>query len=224
MRNNCFLFIPFIFLFSMTPGKQISKAELFAKHSLNSKTVLLEYLGSLTGPGANFKIGAQIQMDSSIGFRYDVTFQTGTKVLSHIAIFYKFSSPYQTIYYNYLNHKSQVIKGGGSAKDPDMAVVGIEKIDSFTCTHLYKGNDNEKQHYWMSTAVPGFFQLVNKMYSIDPGLELMAINQTIFNWGGLVRLNTTSNTNGKITSFTLNLVEAQTGLIFPPSDFNVPTK
>ena len=78
------------------------------------------------------------------------------------------------------------------------------------------------KHYWMSTAVPDFYQMAIKLNNIDPGLELMAINQTIFNWGGLVRVKTSSTGNGQTTTLELNLAEANTHLVFQPSDFEVP--
>ena len=206
----------------MTPGKPYDNSALLPKHASFSKTALLAYIGSIKGPTANFTIGVHVIMDSTIGLRYDIAFEVGQKVLSHIAFFYKFSNPYQMVYYNYLNHKTEVIKGGGSGNDPDLVVVGTEKIDSFSCTHLYVGNKHESHHYWMSTSIPGFCQLANKLYSIDPGLELMAINQTIFNWGGLVRVKTSSTDNGQTTTLELNLAEANTNLVFKPSEFEVP--
>ena len=206
----------------MTPGKPYNKSELLPKHAPLPKTALLAYIGSIKGPTANFTIGVHVIMDSTIGLRYDIAFEVGQKVLSHIAFFYKFSNPYQMVYYNFLNHKTDVIKGGGSGKDPNLVVVGTEMIDSFSCTHLYEDKKHESQHYWMSTAVPGFYLMAIKLNNIDPGLELMAINQTIFNWGGLVRVKTTSIDNGQTTTLELNLAEANTHLVFQPSDFEVP--
>lgn len=227
MRNNYFLLIPLIILCSMTPGRHISKFnknKLLTKNVSLSKIVYLSYIGSITSNSTNCNVGAQVYLDSSIGFRYDITFEIGKNVLSHVAFFYKFSNPYQMVEYNYRTHKSYVIKEGSPDKDPNVTVVGSDKIDSFSCTHLYKGNDQESQNYWMSTAVPGFYQMAIKLNNIDPGLEMMAINQTIFNWGGLVRVKMSSNTHGQITTFELNLREANTSLRIAPSTFEVPKK
>ena len=185
-------------------------------------TVLLEYTGSLTG-AANSNVGIQIEIDTSLGIRYEVSFQNAGAVLSHTAFFYKFSNPYQTVFYNYLKHKSEVIKGGGTNGGQDVTVVGKEKIDSFSCTHLRQSNKRESQDYWMSTSVPGFKQVATILKNIDPNLLMMAIDGGIFEWGGLVKLKISSTTSkGQTTSLALHLIEAETGLDFPSSDFDVP--
>jgi hypothetical protein len=197
---------------------------LTMKHATDENTFLLKYIGKMTGPVANFSIKAQLSMDSSIGFRYDVSFQNGTAVLSHIAVFHKFSSPYQTTFYNYLNHKSEVIKPTASNASNNVEMIGKEKIDSFSCTHLRHAADNRSEDYWMSTAVPGFSQLCQILKHIDPSL-MSSINETIFNWGGLVKIRMVSSyPNEQSSTFTLNLIEAKAGLVFQPTYFDVPGK
>ncbi len=190
----------------------------------DAKTAVLEYTGSLTNPSNTISIGAQIFMDTSIGFRYDVTFQNGSSVQSHVAFFYKFSNPHQTIYYNYLSHKKEVIKENVSKQNNNASVIGTEKIESYSCTHLQHIWERGSEDYWMSKAVPGFSQLSQILKHLDPGL-MSSITQAIFNWGGLVRLKMVSTTSkGQTTTMDLNLIEAKTGLKFQPSDFNVPSR
>ena len=222
MRFNYFLLISMLALCS-AGSKMHSTKNFLAKHKTNAKTVLLEYTGSLTGSLANFAIGAQISMDTTIGLRYDVTFQNGNSVLSHVAFFYKFSSPYQLIYYNYLNHKTEVIKQTANDPGNDIDVVGTDQIDSFSCTHLNHTQDHGSEDYWMSTSVPGFSQLCQILKYLDPSL-MSSITETIFNWGGLVRLRMVSTDPKAQTTMVLNLIEAQTGVRFSTKEFNVPSK
>jgi Domain of unknown function (DUF4412) len=222
MRLKYFLSISLLVLCSAGTKPHPIK-NLFKKHITSAKTVLLEYTGSLSNPFANITIGAQLSLDTSIGFRYDITFQNGDRVLSHNALFYKFSSPYQTIFYNYLTHKSEVIKQKEADPTNNVTVIGKEKIDSFSCTHLNHTGDHKTDDYWMSKSVPGFSQLTQILKHIDPGL-MASINETIFNWGGLVRIRMVDTTPNAQTTMALNLIEAQTGLEFKPSDFEVPKK
>jgi hypothetical protein len=223
MQFKLFLLIPVFSLFTGGLVMHLAKNQTVSKPVNDQKTFLLEYTGSLNGY-TNMGVGVQIAMDTSIGFRYDVTFLNGSAVLSHVAFFYKFSSPYQLTEYNYLNHRTQTTKAGKPSKGEDLEVLGNVTIDSFTCTHLQKKNQHEQQDYYMSTSVPGFAQLAQKLMGIDPNLKMMAINQTLFNWGGLVRAQIVAVENGgKTTSFNLKLIEAQTGLVFTTKDFEVPS-
>ena len=49
------------------------------------------------------------EIDSLVGVKYEVYFEKGSSVSSHMAIFYKFSKPNHSVYYNYLTHKSKVL-------------------------------------------------------------------------------------------------------------------
>ncbi|MFL5808872.1 MAG: hypothetical protein ACJ749_05075 [Flavisolibacter sp.] len=187
----------------------------------NAKTVLLEYYGEVNSADVKYNVGAQLMLDTTIGFRYDVSFLQGSKAMSHVALFYKFSSPYQTIFYNYLNHKSEVIKQTASTGSNDISVIGKEKIDSFACTHLRHAVNHDSEDYWMSTAVPGFSQLTQVLQHIDAGL-MSSINGTIFNWGGLVKLSMISSSSKGQIEFKLHLIDAKTGLRFETSNFEVP--
>src|SRR5436309_7426261 len=165
MQFKLFLLIP---VFSLCTGglvMHLAKNQTESKPVDDQKTFLLEYTGSLDA-SSNMGVGVQIEMDTSIGFRYDVTFLNGKTVLSHVAFFYKFSNPYQLIEYNYLTHKQQVTKSHGSNKGEDLSVVGQEKVSTYSCTHLQKKDQHEQQDYWMSTAVPGFKQLAQKLMNI----------------------------------------------------------
>jgi len=192
-------------------------------HPTDYATASLKYSGTIAGY-MNINVGILVELDTSIGIRYEVTF-TGC-VKSHTAFFYKFSKPYQTIYYNFMNHKATVIKSSASGNEPDVSVTGKETINNYPCTHLQHLSANESQDYWMSKAVPGFAQVARVLSNIDPSLKVIAINQSIFNWGGLVKLKMKSvgpNT-GDNTTFTLNLFSAQAGIPIALSDFDIPSK
>ncbi|HEY1871977.1 MAG TPA: hypothetical protein VGG71_13025, partial [Chitinophagaceae bacterium] len=132
--------------------------------------VRLEYVGALTGM-MSMNIGIQVEIDSTIGFRYEVTFERGTSVLGHTAIFYKFSAPDQTIIYNFLNHEVSVNKESNeNSKNFDVAVLGNATIDSLICTHLQHTYDKGASDYWMSPNLPGFSQLTNAVNKISSGL------------------------------------------------------
>jgi hypothetical protein len=176
---------------------------------------LLEYIGTVSN---GYSLGIQVAIDTTIGVRYELTMQNGTAVLSHIAIFYKFSNPYQSVLYNFLTHKSNAIKYGGSSdSDPNVEVVGKENIDSFPCTHLqHGGGTDEISDYWMSATVPGFSKLVNALKAINAALTFSG---TIFNWGGLVKWTITSKT----VNMELHLIEASTDVTLQPKTFEVQT-
>jgi len=187
---------------------------------------LLSYIGSTSG-AYSLSIGAQFAIDTTIGLRYDFTLQNGTAVITHTAIFYKFSNPNQSVLYNYLNHKATIIKyGGPNDSDPNVNVVGAETIDSFSCTHLQHGaGTREVSDYWMSPNVPGFSKLVNALKNISPGLPSLAFSGTIFNWGGLVRW-TILDDDPKLGTMKmeLHLREANTDVTLEPTTFDVPSK
>ena len=176
---------------------------------------LLEYIGTVSN---GVSLGVQVSIDTSIGVRYEVTWQNGAAVISHVAIFYKFSNPYQSVLYNFVTHKSHVIQYGGSSdSNPDVDVVGKETIDSFPCTHLqHGGGTDEVSNYWMSPTVPGFSKLVNALKAIN---SAFSFSGTIFNWGGLVRWTIISNTG----NMELHLIEANTDVTLQPKTFEVPT-
>jgi len=193
-----------------------------ADHVSDAATVSLKYGGIMHSPDADVNVGIAVEIDTSIGIRYEVKYTLG--LTSHIALFYKFSNPHQIIHYNYLTHKTRVIKTGTSAKEEDLSVVGTEMIKNYSCTHLHHENENETQDYWMSTSVPGFKQVSNVLNRIDASLKIMVINQSIFNWGGLVKLKMKAvEKGGQSTTFTLNLVSAQAGIPVNLAEFEVPT-
>jgi hypothetical protein len=222
MHTKSFLLIVVLALCSAGskthPGKRLP-----ANHTATGRTVLLEYTGSLSSIYANFTIGAQLSLDTSIGFRYDITFEKGDKVLSHDAVFYKFSNPHQTIFYNYLNHKKEVNQEKPGDPNNNVTVVGKEIIDSFSCTHLQHQSSQGSEDYWMSKSVPGFSQLSQVLNHLDAGL-MASLNETIFNWGGLVRIRMVDTAPGAQTTMVLNLIEAETDVLFQRNTFEVPTK
>lgn len=221
MHMKSFLLISLLAL-SSAKSKIHPTKKFLSSHITNAKTVLLEYIGTLTGSFANYTIGVQLTIDTSIGFHYDVNIQKGNAVLSHAALFYKFSNPYQSIHYNYLNRKKEIIKQTSGKPNNNVNVVGKETIDSFACTHLNHTGDYGSEDYWMSTSVPGFQQLFQIFKYINPAL-MSSMNETIFKWGGLVRIRMVANYPQAQTTMVLKLVEAQTGLVFQPSEFEVPS-
>jgi len=194
-----------------------------AKKATSSKQVLLVYTGSRTGK-VNVDFRIHIIMDTSIGMRYDVTVEQGTAVLSHVAFFYKFATPHQSVMYNYATRTATTNDWGGyNVRDQKLAVIGQEQIDNYSCTHLQQENTHSVTDYWMSQTVPGFSQFANILTKLDPGLRAMAINGTIFNWGGLVRMKSVFSTEKATSTVTLKLEEANTDIDFPSTDFDVPS-
>lgn len=219
--KSFFLLLPLVIgSMSLRPSETLRNRIL---HNVkdSGKQALLEYTGSVSGMVA-CNIGIQVAIDTTIGVRYEVTFEKGTGVMSHVAIFYKFSNPYQSILYNFVTHKSHVIKYGGvSDSDPNVEVVGKETVDSFPCTHLqHGGGTDEISNYWMSPTVPGFSKLVNALKAIDANMPALAFSGTIFNWGGLVKWTITSKTG----NMELHLIEANTDVTLPSKTFDVPSK
>ncbi len=205
---------------SEMPGKRIVH-----NNKDNGRQALLAYIGSVTGMYA-CDIGRQVAIDTSIGVRYEVTFERGTAVMSHVAIFYKFSSPYQSVLYNFLTHKSTVSKYGGSPdSDANVEVIGAETVNNYSCTHLqHGGGTNEVSDYWMSPNVPGFSKLVNTLKTISPNLPALAFSGTVFNWGGLVKWTVSDVAQGETMNMELHLREANTDITLSSKTFDVPSK
>ncbi len=192
------------------------------KNNTDGNGVLLVYTGNISGM-MSLDIGIHVEIDSSVGVRYDVVFEQGSNVMSHVALFYKFSDPLKTVIYNFLTHKSIVnsccgSSGGGS----NLKVVGTDLIDSFSCTHLQGINNSEEgaEDYWVSTKVPGYLKLLNILNNISPGLQQMFVDGNIFQWGGPVKIIQTYHGQGTAN---VKLVEANSTMTFPASDFDVPS-
>jgi len=219
---NNLLVLPILAYFAIFWANKNGSHSTTAKKATRSKQVLLVYTGSLAG-ATNFDIGVHIEMDTAIGFRYDVTFEKGTTVMSHVAIFYKFSKPTETITYNYRNHSVSINDCCGSPdSDPQVSVMGMETVDNFPCTHLQhtstSTNFTEVADYWVSTKLPGFQQLAGALNKLQ-----MTINKTVFKWGGLVKMITTYSDKKGTRQGTLQLREANTDIELPASDFDVPS-
>ena len=192
------------------------------KSNTDGNGVLLVYTGSINGT-MGLDIGIHLEIDSAVGVRYDVVFEKGNNVMSHMALFYKFSDPLKTVIYNFVSHKSIVnsccgSSGGGS----NLKVVGTDLIDSFPCTHLQGINNSEEgaEDYWVSTKVPGYLKLLQILNNISPGLRQMFVDGNIFQWGGLVKM--TQTTHGQQDA-NVKLVEANSTMTFPANDFDVPS-
>lgn len=191
----------------------------------NGKQALLAYIGTVTGVFST-SMAITVYIDTTIGIRYEVAIERGTAVISHVAIFYKFSSPYQSVIYNFLTHKSTVNKYGGSPdSDPNVDVIGNETVNTYLCTHLqHGGGTDEVSDYWMSPKVPGFSKLVNRLKTISPDVPALAFSGTIFNWGGLVKWTDNFVAEGQTVHMELHLREANTDIILSSKTFDVPSK
>lgn len=189
------------------------------KSNSDPHTVLLVYTGSMSTGGLSF--GIHIEIDSSIGYRYEVVAERGTAVLSHTALFFKFAKPNQSVVYNYLTKKIFVEGRSAAPKDMALSIIGKAVIDSFNCTHLQYSNTSAKTQsdYWMSKQVPGFSMIINVAKNMGTDMLSQVLPGTVFNWGGLVQM--TSVRLG--SSATIKLHEVATGLDLPASDFDPPT-
>jgi hypothetical protein len=151
--------------------------------------------------------------------------------MSHIAIFYKFSSPATSIFYNFLTHQSMINTHAPSPdNDADVTVVGTESIDTYTCTHLQKQGSSDLSEsgatdFWMSKQVAGFSEVISILKRIDPAM-LMGLTQDVFHWGGLVKIKMTAvnKKTGETSNAIVQLQEANPTMSFPASDFDVPAK
>src|SRR6476661_5706774 len=118
--KNLLLVLPILLGSASMEPSEMSGNRIVHNNKDSGKQALLEYTGSVSGMVA-YNIGIQVAIDTTIGVRYEVTFERGTAVMSHVAVFYKFSSPYQSVLYNFLTHKSTVNKNGGSPdSDPNV--------------------------------------------------------------------------------------------------------
>ncbi len=204
-------------------GQGPNRGPLKNMQTTTGNGVLLVYAGNITGY-MNLEVGYHVEMDSLVGLRCDIVLERGDNVLSHTGIFYKFSSPNHTVYYDFLSHQSTISgNSGAQGGDPGLVALGTEKVDGYTCTHVQYKDKTSVQNYWMSTQVPGFQSLMNVLRGINSILPGMATSGTIFAWGGLVKLDRTdTEEDGKTTTAHIHLVEANPNISFPTKDFDVP--
>lgn len=225
-----FLFFPFILFDTMSQLPVHAEPGTIASNKGAGRGELLVYTGSFKSPQFTYDIGVHIEMDSSIGLRYEVVYEKGNSVLSHMAIFYKFSQPSQSVIYNFLNHKSHVSNSGNPGVNvPDLTVMGSETVDKYSCTHLQNNSSNNdntsRDDFWMCKDFPGFQVLTRILNEVSPGGEAFAYNGIIFKWGGLVRMTHyfEDKKTGVSQSAEIDLSEAEP-MNFPNKDFDVPSK
>jgi hypothetical protein len=223
------LFFPFILFDAMSQLHGHAEPGI-ASNNGAGKGELMVYTGNFKSPKFTYDISIHIEMDPSIGFRYEVLYVKGESLLSDIIIFYKFSQPNQSVVYNRLNHQSHVSNSGNrGVNTPEMEVIGSETIDQYSCTHLQNNSTNNghtsRDDFWMSKDLQGFQVLTKILNEVSPAAGSFAYNGIIFKWGGLVRM--THYFEDKKTrvsqSAEINLTEA-TPLNFPTKDFDVPSK
>ena len=182
--------------------------------------VLLVYSGTIEA----MDIGIHLEIDSLVGVRYDVVFEKGNNVLSHVALFYKFSDPQKTVLYNFATHQSITNNCcGTTGGDPKVMPVGTGEVDKYNCTHVQNVhyNQDHAEDYWVSTELPGYSLLLKILNKISPAYKEMFIDGNIFQWGGLVKM--TSKYKGQMVA-SINLTEANSTMTFPKTDFDVPSK
>ena len=137
----------------------------------------------------NLDIGVTVYIDTTIGFRYEVAFVKGTRVLSHVALFYRFLNPNQSVLYDFRTHQSTLNNSGGVSPgyDTKVYVVGNDGVNGtlvnasragFACTHLRQTVDKAVSDYWMSPRVPGFSKIVNTLKPINTRLPALAFAMT----------------------------------------------
>ena len=213
-------------LLLLVPVALCSAGLISPHYARNSNTdgngVLLVYTGKISGT-MSLDIGIHVEIDSSVGVRYEVVFEKGSNVMSHMALFYKFSDPLKTVIYNFVSHKSIVNSCCDSSSGAsNLKVVGTDLIDSFPCTHLQGINNSEEgaEDYWVSASVPGYSKLLNILSNLGPGYKQMFVSGNIFQWGGLVKMTQTFHGQGTAT---VKLVEADSTMSFPETDFDVPS-
>jgi len=223
-----FLLALAIVVTSLSPRpSEISKRSIVNGNKPSGGQALLKYTGTTSG-FLNLSIGIQVAIDTNIGFRYEIAFKNGTHELSHIAIFFKFSHPDQSIVYDFLTHKSTVNKDAWSPdSDANVDVIGTETVGKYSCTHLQHGGGTEEiNDFWMCASVPGFPALVLKLLAINELLPALAFSGTIFRWGGLVKMshNFVDPKTGAAQKAEIHLVEANADVKLSSNTFDVPSK
>lgn len=227
---GAFSFLPFILSVAQPGLSHHSEIDKIHRLQKDGNGILLVYSGSFNSPQFTYDIGIHFEMDTSIGASYQVTFIKGQNVLSHLAIFYKFSNPDQSTIYNYLTHQSYVSYNTRGTGNPRVDVVGSGNIDQYSCTHLQHLNTNEnytsRDDYWMCKDLPGFQAIVKALNQLYTSAGSLMIDGTIFKWGGLVKLTHyyEDKKTGLKQSAVINLVEANAAMNFPAQDFEVPSK
>lgn len=221
--KNSLLIIPIVLSSAAPKPPVIADHGPIGNNKRLAARVVLDYKGSVTG-AYSMGIGIQVTIDTLVGVRYEVTL-TGA-INSHMALFYKFSNPKQTIFYNFITHKSYVNKESNSPdSDPNVAVIGTEAIGAYSCTRLQHGaGTHEISDYWMSSQVPGFSELVNALKNISADLPGMAFNGTIFRWGGLVKMKVVDTEEKGNLTMNLHLDNAKINIPLRLGTFDVPSK
>jgi len=193
------------------------------KKKASVNPIILEYVGNAQGYGSvpGYSMRIEVTIDTMVGVRYEVTSFHGSKVFSHMAVFYKFSNPNQTIFYNFITRKSFVSKASSSADNAtSIDVIGQEVIGKYKCTHLQQGSGSD---FWMSKDVPGFTALVASLKHVDPKQLSMPFDGTILNWGGLVKMKMVDHSTNALVG-EIHLQNAKIGIPIRLGTFDVPSK
>src|ERR1044072_1625012 len=127
--KNFLLVIPIVLTSaSLKPSEMRGLGAIHSNKHLAAR-VVLDYSGSVTGD-KSMGIGIEVTIDTLVGVRYEV--KLSGAISSHTAIFYKFSNPHQTIFYNFITHKSFVNKDKESPdSDANVDVIGKETVGAY---------------------------------------------------------------------------------------------
>ncbi|MBS1919851.1 MAG: hypothetical protein JST17_06340 [Bacteroidetes bacterium] len=229
------VFLPFLFSYGKPGLQNFSALKHNDFHKYKGKGVLLVYTGTSQSPVGVFAIGISMETDPAIGIRFEITVKRGINVMSHAAIFHKFSNPKQSIIYNFQSHTASVNYNTNPEFNTKLigglvAAADKEMIGKYSCTHLQK-SDNKgdiiitKDDYWMANNLPGFQSIISALNKVN-GESFFLINNSVFGWGGLVRWDHyEKNKKHNIESNAeINLIEANTDMDFPSTDFDPPKK
>lgn len=223
-------FLPaLVIIFSSLSISPVTNTIHTFKHD-HANGTLLVYAGSVSNNANQLQLGVRAEIDTTIGLRYEVVLESGSNVISHNAIFYKFSAPGTFIHYNYLTHATLTNSGnsGIANHDQDLGVIGKDVLcDSISCTHLQKKKGDATsayqrvEDYWMSSSIPGYENLLSSMDKSTAmlGGGILTIGSR---WGGLVKMVSTSTSKNHTVSANLMLKELNRNMKFPARDFDVP--
>ena len=220
--RNIMLIMSSVTLLSMGTIKPSEKNRRVGNKTSNYATARLQYWGVIKGY-AGINVGIFVEMDTSIGLRYEVT--CSGAIVSHIGFYYKFSNPHKVIMYDFIKHRSEEVGDGSKPQDPEVTAMGNVTVNGYNCTHLHGQNDKgtATQDYYMCDTVPGFKPFTQAFKNINANVEFMVIDQSIFHYGGLVKLIMIENDKEGTTRLDLNLASAQAGIPIRLGSFDPPS-
>lgn len=194
---------------------------------------------SLPHTELRFNIYLRFELDTSFGVRYEFMMNNKGRMIVHTGIFYQYAFPTVSVLYDFLKHKGKVNKYAdthiGNTKgyieqedEEKLKPIGGGRIDSFDCVHLSYLGDEGKSTWdlWMSQQIPGYNPIgIKVLFSDNPDL-IFSISNSIFHWGGLVKLYCAFDKPEAASygSFEVKLVKVTKNVNFPASEFVPPSQ